>query len=425
MECTVCCESYNKSVHKPITCDFCSYQSCMLCIKTYLLKTYHNAHCMNCRKEWSHEFLHSHFPKTWLVNDYRDMREIILFEEEKTYLPELQAAAERQKQLLTMENDIKENEKRLKENEENIDQTVRNQRLTRIHHQQEIEKLKSKRYKYIQQRPDNTSKPVIMKCTIPDCRGFLNENWNCGICQSTICKSCHTKTDDLHQCNPNEVATIKELEKTTKPCPKCYIRIYKIDGCDQMFCIQCHTAFSWNTGKVESGIIHNPHYFEALRRGNIIEHRHYQEHGGCGPIPRFSNINTMIKTLSHEIQQEIIIYYQRLTHFRQVVFPQFNYQENDLIREERIKYLIGLFSEDKFKSKIYIRSQRVKRKEQEHQIIQTYLMIGEELFRNMKPDNILDIKEQLKELKRITNEAIRHIEQSFQHKAVLHVNDII
>ena len=133
----------------------------------------------------------------------------------------------------------------------------------------------------------------------------------------------------------------------------------------------------------------------------------------------------MIKTFSHEIQQEIAIYYQRLTHFRQVVFPQFNHQENDLIREERIKYLIGLFSEDKFKSKIYIRSQRVKRKEQEHQIIQTYLMIGEELFRNMKSDNVLEIKEQLKELKRITNEAIRHIDQSFQHKAVLHVNDII
>jgi hypothetical protein len=379
---------------------------------------------MNCRKEWSHEFLYSHFSKSWLTHEYRDMREIILFEEEKTYLPELQSIAERQKQLLNIENEIKENEKRIKENEENIDQTVRNQRLTRIHHQDEIETLKTKRYKYLQQRPD-TAKPVIMKCTIPDCRGFLNENWNCGICKSTICKSCHTKMDDVHQCNPNEVLTIKELDKTTKPCPKCYIRIYKIDGCDQMFCIQCHTAFSWNTGKVESGIIHNPHYFEALRRGNVIEQRHYQEHGECGPIPRFSNINSMIRTLSHEIQQEIIIYYQRLAHFRQVVLPRFNNQENDLIREERIKYLIGVFSEDKFKSKIYIRSQRVKRKEQERQIIQTYLMIGEELFRNMKSDNVLEIKEQLKELKRITNEAIHHIEQSFQHKSVLYVNDVI
>jgi hypothetical protein len=38
-----------------------------------------------------------------------------------------------------------------------------------------------------------------------------------------------------------------------------------VKNCDQMWCTQCHTAFSWRTGQIQRNV-HNPHYFEWMRR---------------------------------------------------------------------------------------------------------------------------------------------------------------
>ena len=67
--------------------------------------------------------------------------------------------------------------------------------------------------------------------------------------------------------DPDTKATAELLSKDTKPCPKCSIPIHKLEGCDQMWCTQCHTGFSWKRGTIENRI-HNPHYYEWQRQNN-------------------------------------------------------------------------------------------------------------------------------------------------------------
>lgn len=45
-----------------------------------------------------------------------------------------------------------------------------------------------------------------------------------------------------------------------------------VHNCDQMWCVECKTAFSWSKGTIETGMVHNPHYYQWMRQnGGAIQ----------------------------------------------------------------------------------------------------------------------------------------------------------
>ncbi|MDC0230788.1 hypothetical protein OAK19_02390 [Aureispira] len=241
MPCDICCEKFTIQRRKEIKCRFCQKSACVKCIETYLLNSIHKPHCIHCRKEYPYDFLTENFSKS-LINKFRNHLSNINFEREKTRLPEAQQELEKRRTIGEISDQIQELKRAisiLKDRQYNIQNgNIKKERVT-----------------------------VTRPCPENECRGFLSSQWKCGICEQKFCSHCHDKLikDVEHTCNEEKVKSAELIRKQCKNCPQCGASTFKISGCPQMWCTSCHTAWNWNSGRIEDKIIHNPHYFEYLR----------------------------------------------------------------------------------------------------------------------------------------------------------------
>ena len=274
--CGVCCEKYNKSTHSKVTCEFdgCAYESCKVCVRKYLLGTTNDPHCMNCKNQWTTKFLVESLNRSYIDNDYKKHRKNLLVEREISRTAELMVLVERTK---LVEEETKELNLMNKEFEE-LRKTLNSMRI----------KIGEKNMRIFRIRNGETSdkderKKFIMPCPGEDCKGYLSTHYKCQLCKLYVCPDCfeiigHNKEDTAHICKEDNLKSAELIKKETKGCPKCGVRIFKISGCDQMWCTECKVAFSWNTGKIViDGAIHNPHFYQYMQNNNA---------GGAGQAPR-------------------------------------------------------------------------------------------------------------------------------------------
>lgn len=101
------------------------------------------------------------------------------------------------------------------------------------------------------------------KNSIPTCE-------NCG---SSFCEDCGARLSSFtrHSCDLEAKKSHKLLLKKTKPCPVCGTRIEKSVGCDDMFCVICHTGFNWRTNEIIKGQFHNPERNNFFSSSNSLE----------------------------------------------------------------------------------------------------------------------------------------------------------
>ena len=249
--CQICAESFNKSTRLPLECSYCQFECCRTCCETYVLSE-SDVKCMNCSKIWTRKMIRNAFTLVFINGALKEHKERILFDKERALMPATQPIIEGKILAKKIEKEIKEVKKQ----------------ITQL--QREELELTQKKLAALNRKTGERVE-FIRKCPGEECRGFLSTQWKCGVCEKWTCPDCHIikgyTRDAEHECKPDDVATAKLLATDTKPCPKCSTPIFKIDGCDQMWCTQCHTAFSWRTGRLETNI-HNPHYNEWMRRNN-------------------------------------------------------------------------------------------------------------------------------------------------------------
>lgn len=261
-ECDICCA--NELI---IPCKVCEKEACKTCIRRYIIDSNSDvAKCMYCSCVYTRETLIDMLGKTFIYGEYTKHINEVVVKNHTQLLHTFQPQATREMEKTRLKSELDDLNLQMKELKSKI---------LNVKHEISYVNTGVRIQVITENRP----------CPVDNCNGFLNTDWKCGICLTETCSSClEVKLTD-HICDEGVRSTVELLKKETKPCPNCCFSISKIEGCDQMFCTSCNTAFSWRTGKIEVGRIHNPHYYEYLRKispdGQI---RREEGDGQCGVV---------------------------------------------------------------------------------------------------------------------------------------------
>ena len=291
-ECSVCVSKFTRT-KKQINCPnpICNFTACSSCYKQYISNNPTTlARCMenSCKTPFSRKFIHDNFTKTFLKNEYTTHLKEIFFQKEQARFPETQGVIVRKDNHVKREEELRQMAIAYPENinyfllqmfyvelrnyetyidRENEPEIILDEVQCYELAQHYIEYGRLPGYTAQPTQPKKYTHQYHGKCPSPECRGLISDDHTCGICKTMVCPDCLVQINpaETHNCNPATVESVKAISKETKPCPTCQVPIYKIDGCSQMWCVQCHTAFCWNTGELETQI-HNPHYYEWMRQ---------------------------------------------------------------------------------------------------------------------------------------------------------------
>ncbi len=396
-ECSVCCDTYNRSTHLAVECEYvgCKYTVCIGCVRAYLLTSTNEPHCMNCKQAWSPKFTII-LKKNWLADTYRTHQEKLLLDIEISKIPQTMEAAERAK---TIQNES-EIRRELKKKMDDLSRQLYQLRL-----EQNDSLSRSQRLMHSQlyaTANGNSNAPVIekkvffMRCTTTDCNGMLSSQYKCGICDEYTCADCHTHigvyaNKNTHVCDPNDLASTQAIKKETKQCPGCHNPIYRIEGCSQMWCTGCHTAFDWNTGrKVENERLHNPHWVEHQRRLGLNPRAPGDV--PCGglcdrvalrAITRKLLTNTLVNPMIiQDIDQELMAIHRCLTEItyntiRDLRTANQRYQD---FEAQRIEYILGNTTKEKLTSFIFLKKRDLKKNTEILHVIELIGAVGIDVF---------------------------------------------
>ena len=266
-ECIICCD--DMTIESIIQCNYCHQTCCKECFKRYILESGLNVKCMHQSCKHQIDF----YSIIRLADlDIELYYSHLLFNIEQPKIVESESAAESYMIALDKRSRLPFN-------------PITGEYTGKITNQAMIEYWHVLNYHiglciqeygigYENYDWDNAKiQPKIInksfRCPNSDCNGRVKDS-KCIVCCINVCMDCHEiihGTD--HTCNPDTIASIEFLNQDSRPCPVCSALIFKIEGCDQMFCTQCHTTFSWTTSRIETGFRHNPHYLDWIRQKRL------------------------------------------------------------------------------------------------------------------------------------------------------------
>ena len=342
-------------------------------------------------------FLTKYFQRFLLIKTYKKKREDILLDREKGLLPSTQPLVERELQIrhnTSILHSLKEKRANLKNELWDLNNLISNTESNNW------------RIRNGDMPISDTRRQFIKKCPFQDCKGFLSTQWKCGICGNKTCKDCNEIViDDDHQCDDDKVKSVQLIKKEAKSCPSCGTQIIKLSGCDQMWCTECQTSFSWRTGLKINGTVHNPHYYEWMRQNGGMRRNPLDVPCGGDPagidagrlyeVLNFRRYNISLERnmrvavgvkeeeRTEETKKYIIVGMHRLqVHLREIELPRYPADIRAIDNSDlRIKYMLNEINEEHWSKLLQQREKARERKRAIGEIMAMFVEAAADYFR--------------------------------------------
>jgi hypothetical protein len=411
-DCSVCCESFNKTSRRKIECQYCNFLYCATCFRRYLTESTQEPSCMNCRHTISLDFITASTPKSFHNKTYREKRAKDLLSMEQSLLPATQHLAEERQEQKKREETVRE----LLDEEAYLKRRIKEIR-------REVNDIRTQR------RPQSNAGGVkkerrqfIMGCPDGECRGFLSQAWKCGTCELQACAKCRCVKEEGHVCKKDDLATAEMLKSETKPCPNCAAPIYKVSGCDLMWCTVCHITFSWKTGqRTNVTNNHNPHFYQWQRDNNNgvapLVPGDGPCGGGCGDLPWPDTIRTVMQQRKEKTPAYIAEAHRLVGHMRDVVMPRFptqmGIQDNS---DLRVGYLLKDIGKDYWLKTLKSRQKKSEKDNEINQVLDMFVTSLTDLFNTYVTGHTLDFSKSAEALRGYVNKELTKISSAYGNK---------
>lgn len=406
-----------------MSCPGCEYVACTECVCRYLCTIPDAiARCMQCKQTWHRQFLVNNTPSSFHNKQWRAHEAQCLLTTERSKLPRAQ-------QLLQARDEAEVAARECETANDNVrtaqislmraksDQARKRRTLESARHKAHVNRLVE-----AELAGTNDQSPVwVSVCPKGECRGFMKvaetdtsrpsstRIASCSLCNSMICVECREEiatVDDHHVCNEDIKASITTMQEESRPCPSCRAPIFRISGCDQMWCTSCHTPFSWRTQQVIfTGVLHNPHYI-TWRRGATSQNGAPPAQGCAGglaiPWVTLEEINEAINTDSADrprlppvtgsIVLAIASCIRNTGDVHLYRYPTSTEHKETALAKLRLQYMQGLFDTEAWLSKVRRVISSEDRNKAKRDLLSTFLYSGHDIIERILFEDSIEMR---------------------------------